>query len=120
LEDVEADTPTKFYIKNDKLYLYPTPDKNYTMDIEYWTIYAACDVDGNSKATLENEDDYIDIPEKYEYLFKAALLPLAMVYAIASDSDENHSGYKRQYDEAYKILCDYARGIELEKRIGWR
>lgn len=119
LED-ESGTPEKFYVKNDKLYLYPTPDDIYKVEIEYWTIFAACDEDGASKATLKEETDYIDIPEKYEVLFKAALLPLCMVYAIASDSDENHSGYQRQYEDAYKILIDYARGIETEKRIGWR
>ena len=118
--DEDTGTPEKFYVKNDTLYLYPAPDGVYTVNIEYWTIFAACDENGNSKATLEEETDYINIPEKYEYLFKAALLPLCMVYAIADDSDENHSGYKRQYDDAYKILIDYARGIELDKRIGWR
>lgn len=120
LDTTETGTPKKFYVKNDKIHLYPTPDANYNMEVEYWTIFAACDENGDSKATLEEETDYIDVPEKYEYLFKAALLPLCMVYAIASDSDENHSGYKRQYDEAYKILCDYARGVEVEKKYGWK
>ena len=101
-------------------YYYPTPDDNYSVEVEYWTIFAACDEDGTSKATLENENDYIDIPEKYENLFKMALMPLAMVYAIASETDENHSGYKRQYDEAYKNLIEFSRGIDIEKRIGWR
>ena len=118
--DEETGTPEKFYIKNDKLYLYPTPDAAYTVKIEYWTFFAACDKDGNSKATLEDETDYIDIDEKYEHLFKAALLPLCMLYAIASESDENYSGYKNQYDDAYKILIEFTRGIEIDKRIGWR
>lgn len=119
LED-ETGTPEKFYVKNDKLFLYPTPDDSYDVEIEYWTIFAACDEDGNSKATLEVDTDYIDIDEKYESIFKAALLPLCMVYAIASDSDENHSGYQRQYEDAYKILVEFTRGIEIDKRIGWR
>lgn len=119
LEEKEG-KPEKFFYKNDKLYLYPTPDDTYSVEVEYWTIFAACDEDGTSKATLENENDYIDIPEKYENLFKMALMPLAMVYAIASETDENHSGYKRQYDEAYKNLIEFSRGIDIEKRIGWR
>ena len=119
LED-ETGTPEKFYVKNDKLFLYPTPDDSYDVEIEYWTIFAACDEDGNSKATLEVDTDYIDIDEKYESIFKAALLPLCMVYAIASDSDENHSGYQRQYEDAYKILVEFTRGIEIDKRMGWR
>lgn len=109
--------PEKFYYKNDKLYLYPTPDGYYKVDVDYWTIFAACDVDGISKATLEEDDDYIDIPDKYENLFKMALLPLAMTYAIANETDENYSGYLRQYNEAYKILIDFSRGIDKEKRM---
>ena len=119
LEDKEG-KPEKFYYKNDNLYLYPTPDDNYTVEVEYWTIFAACDEDGTSKATLEEENDYIDIPEKYEHLFKMALMPLAMVYAIASETDENNSGYQKQYDNAYKNLIEFSRGIDIEKRIGWR
>lgn len=117
--DEKEGLPEKFCIKNDKIYLYPTPDDIYNIEIEYWTIFAACNANRISKATLEKENDYIDIPSKYEYLFKAALLPLCMVYAIASSSDENHSEYQRQYEDAYKILIDYARGIDTEKRIGW-
>lgn len=119
LEDKEG-KPEKFYYKNDNLYLYPTPDDSYTVEVEYWTIFAACDEDGTSKATLEEENDYIDIPEKYEHLFKMALMPLAMVYAIASETDENNSGYQKQYDNAYKNLIEFSRGIDIEKRIGWR
>lgn len=118
LEDKEG-KPTHFYIKNDKLYLYPTPDDVYEVKVEYWTMFAACDSEGKSKATLVAEDDYIDIPEKYNEVFKNALITKCMVYAIASDADENHSGYQRQFDEAYKVLVDYVRGVEIDKTMGW-
>lgn len=112
-------TPEKFCIANDKIILYPTPDNNYILDVDYWTIFSACDSNGNSKATLENEKDYIDIEEKYENLFKMALLPLCMMYAISSETDEYYSGYKKQYEDAYKNLIEYTRAIDTEKRIGW-
>ena len=112
--------PEYFYVKNDNIYLYPTPDDVYKIEIEYWTIFAAKDNRGISKANLENENDYIDISEKYEDLFKNALLPLAMTYLIASESDENFSSYKKQYDDAYKILIKFTRGINIDKTIGWR
>jgi len=112
--------PTSFYFKNDKLYLYPTPDKEYEVNIGYWTMFAACDSEGNSKATLVNEDDYIDIPEEYNELFKNAYITKTMVYAIANHQDENYSGYKEQFDEAYKVLVNYIRGLETDKTIGWR
>ena len=112
--------PESFYIKNDNLYLYPTPDDFYKIEIEYWTIYTAKNNLGISKPTLENTNDYIDVPVKYEILFKNALLPLAMTYLIANETDENYSGYKKQYEDAYKILIEYTRGMKIDKTIGWR
>lgn len=119
LED-KTGIPKGFYIKNDKLCLYPVPDDIYKIDAEYLTIFTSCDVDGNSKATLEEDDDYIDIPEKYDDLFEKALITLSMVYAIASQPDENYAGYQEQYEKAYKNLIEFTQGIELNKRIGWR
>lgn len=112
--------PDRFYLKNDKIYLYPTPDANYTVDIDYMTLYTAKAANGLSKATLENQTDYIDIPAKYEVLFKSALLPFAMTYAIASESDENYSGYMQQYKDAYKLLIKHTTGIKQDKIIGWK
>ena len=111
--------PEKFYIKNDEVYLYPIPDNRYLVTIDYLSLYPACDSEGSSKATLEDDEDYIDIPERYEQLFKSALLPKAMYYAIASETDENYNGYKEQYEEAYKLLIKYSRGIDIDKTIGW-
>lgn len=119
LEEAEG-KPEYFYIKNDRIYLYPTPDDVYTVKIEYYTLNTA--VDGTTdyeKLTLKNENDYINIPERYEELFKNALLPLAMVYAIASNSDENHSGYQRQYEDALNILIQYTKGVDIDKYKGW-
>lgn len=112
--------PEYFFLKNDKIYFYPTPDGVYTIDIDYATIFAAKNKKGISKATLENEEDYIDIPEKYEQLFRSALLPLAMAYAIASETDENYSGYMKQYNDAYKVLVQNTKGLKKDRviRIG--
>ncbi|MBQ6516806.1 hypothetical protein IJI31_06465 [bacterium] len=112
--------PTSFYLKNDKIYLYPTPDNSYYVNVDYYTIFAAKNAHGIPKATLVNETDYIDIPEKYETLFKSALLPLAMTYAIANETDENYSGYLKQYNDAYEILLNETKGINIDKTIGWR
>ena len=111
--------PEKFYIKNDEVYLYPIPDNRYLVTIDYLSLYPACDSEGSEKATLVDDEDYINIPERYEQLFKSALLPKAMYYAIASETDENYNGYKEQYEEAYKLLIKYSRGIDIDKTIGW-
>lgn len=112
--------PEKFFIKNDELLLYPTPDAEYNVDVEYISIFAAKNKEGEEKATLVDADDYIDIPIKYEQLFLDCLMPLSMVYLIASDTDENYSSYyKPQYDNAYKNLIEFTRGLEIDKTIGW-
>lgn len=118
--DDKTGQPTCFYIKNDEIFLYPTPDAVYKIEIEYLSIFAACDQDGVPKANLQDETDYIDVPEKYEDLFVNALIELAMMYAIASENDENYSGYKEQYDRAYKLLIEYSKGIDIDKTIGWK
>lgn len=118
LEDKEG-TPTGFYIRNDSLFLYPTPDNTYTVVIEYLTLAIGEDDFGDSVYTLKNDNDTINIPEKYENIFKNALITKSMLYAIASESDENYSGYKEQYDRAYKILINYTSGLKKEQRVYW-
>ena len=49
------------------------PDDFYKVEVDYWALFSACNKEEESKATLEAEDDYIDIPEKYEHVFKMAL-----------------------------------------------
>lgn len=119
LEDKQGE-PQSFCILNDKICLYPTPDKVYELNVEYLTFEAACDEDGNTKFNLEEDTDYINIPEDYEDLFEKALMPLAMTYLIASDTDENFSQYRAQYEAAYKNLIDYCLGADIDKTIGWR
>lgn len=118
LEDKEG-TPTGFYIKNDSLFLYPAPDDTYTVTIEYLTLAIGENDFGDSVYSLQNDEDTIDVPEKYENIFKNALITKSMLYAIASEQDENYSGYKEQYDKAYKILISYTSGLTKEQRVYW-
>lgn len=117
--DDKKGAPTGFYIKNDTLILYPAPDDTYTVIIEYLTLAIGEDDFGDSVYTLKNDNDTINIPEKYENIFKNALITKSMLYAIASESDENYSGYKEQYDRAYKILINYTSGLKKEQRVYW-
>ena len=121
-QEEKTGEPDSFYLKSDRIYLYPTPDDVYSVSVDFYTLDTAIDAETEEeKGTLEKEEDYINLPEsgKYDVLFRSALLPLAMVYAIASNSDENHSGYQRQYEDALQNLINYSRGINLDKTIGW-
>lgn len=112
-------TPTDFYIKNDKIYLHPTPDAEYPVNIEFLTLIVGKDKDGNSIYTVKNNDDVINVTPKYEVLFKNALITLSMVYAIASNSNQNYSSYNTQADLAYKTLVKYTKGIEKSSKVSW-
>jgi hypothetical protein len=120
-EEAKSGKPEKFYFKQDKIYLYPTPDDRYPVTIDYMSMYPVISEDGDEKATLEHETDYIYIPEKYQELFECTLMPLAMWnYLIASETDENSEAYKIQYERAYKQLIKACRGLESDKTIGWK
>lgn len=111
--------PTGFYISNENIYLYPSPDNTYNVTIEYLTLAIGEDDFGTPIYYLQNDEDSINIPEKYENIFKNALITKSMLYAIASETDENYSGYKEQYEKAYKILLNYTAGIEKERKVYW-
>lgn len=119
-KEAENNTPEYFYFRGDNIYLFPIPDDNYKITIDYLDFNCACSEDGEEKANLEDDTDYINISEKYEDLFLNTLMPFAMMYLIAEQGNENYSDYKRQYDVAFKILTDFCMGAEIDKQIGWR
>ena len=117
--DDKQGEPKKFAYKNDNLYIYPMPDDVYSIKVGYWTFMPCLNENGEIKSTLEDENDTINIPEKYGTLFKHALMTLAMTYLIANQSDENYSDYKLQYRRAYQRLLSFCKGLEVDKVIGW-
>ena len=117
--DDKIGKPEYFYINKNKLCLYPVPDDIYNIDIDYLSNMPACDKDGEEKSNLSEDTDYINIEEQYEDLFKNTLLPLSMMYLIASESDENYSAYAWQYETALKLLKKCITTIKTERVIGW-
>ena len=79
----------------------------------------------HSRISVEQELNNLLFPALYLKLlhkwrtFKNALITKSMLYAIASEQDENYSGYKEQYDRAYKILINYTSGLKKEQRVYW-
>lgn len=118
-EEEKTGTPESFYVEGNTFILYPIPDKEYQLTVEYNTLYTSLNSDGDSLYELSDDEDYIDIPEKYETIFKNCLITLSMVYAIADETDENYAGYMYQYQNAYNILMKYQKGINRDKRIYW-
>lgn len=111
--------PEYFYIQGERLYIYPTPDNVYSIKLKYLLLPPALTEEDEEAYELNEEEDYINIPEKYETLFRNCLISLAMVYAIADDSDENHSGYMRQYENSLKTLMQYCNKKIVDRNIVW-
>lgn len=109
--------PTLFQVYNDNLLFYPSPDGEYEIKIEYLELAIGEDRMGDKLYELKEETDEITVTEKYEVLFKNALVTKAMCYAIASKQDENYAGYLEQYENAYKTLVSYCIGIDKDKRV---
>lgn len=118
LDDKQGE-PNGFYVKNDKICFYPCPEKEYKVEIEYLTLEVGKNINGEPIFDLVDDDDFIDIPDKYEKIFENALITKSMVYAIASKIDENYAGYEEQFENAYKILIRYCRGLNINSRISW-
>lgn len=109
--------PLEFMIEDDNLILSPIPDKKYKITIKYLNLAIGYDSDDNEIFYLENPNDYINIPQKYETAFKNTILAKALVDSIASVNDENYVGYKLQYDKAYKLLIKITNPIKKSMSV---
>lgn len=116
LEDKEG-TPEGFYIKGENIYFYPTADRTYQIDISYLLLPYALNEDGEELYEFKDETDTLNVPEKYCSMFRNCLISLAMIYAIADENDENHSGYQRQYEDALARLVSYCNTPLVDRRI---
>ena len=109
--------PKGFYIKNDKIVLYPTPIEKGMVTIDYSTLAIGENAQGEEIYSLQNADDVLTVPVYLEELVKEAVITRTMLNTIASESDENYSAYARQAQKAYKLLVKYSKGIDKDKSI---
>lgn len=112
-------TPEYFYIKGENIYFYPIADKNYQIEMSYLLLPYGLNAEEDEIYELVNEDDTLNIPEKYSALFRNCLISLAMIYAIADENDENHSGYLKQYQDALMTLIDYCNTPLTDRKVYW-
>ena len=117
LSDTSQGIPTNFYFSNNALCLYPIPDNRYSISINFLTLAYSFKSDGTPLFELSNPDDTIDIPLHLNTLFKNALITKTMLYAISSKSDEIYSGYKEQFEKAFRLLVKYSKSINNDKKV---
>ena len=110
-------TPESFYIKNDKLMLYPTPQEKGLVTVDYMTLVIGETIEGEEIYSLKNDSDILTVPVHLEELIKEAIITRTMLNSIASESDENYSAYKKQADRAFRLLVKYSKGVGQDKSI---
>lgn len=113
----EIGTPESFYIKNDKLMLYPTPQEKGLVTVDYITLVIGETAEGEEIYSLKNDSDILIVPVHLEELMKEAIITRTMLNSIASESDENYSAYKKQADRAFRLLVKYSKGVGQDKSI---
>lgn len=109
--------PNSFYIKNNKIVLYPTPQEKGLLTIDYTTLAIGENSQGEEIFVLKNDSDVLTVPVYLEELMKEAIITRAMLNTIASESDENYSAYLKQANRAYKLLIKYSKGVRPDKSI---
>ena len=109
--------PDSFYIKNDKIVLYPTPQEKGLVTIDYITLAIGENADGEEIFALKKDSDVLTVPVYLEELMKEAIITRTMLNTIASESDENYSAYLKQANKAYKLLIKYSKGVGQDKSI---
>lgn len=113
--DFKIGTPEGFYIKNDKIVLYPVPVEKGIVTIDYMTLAIGENAQGEEIFALKNDSDVLTVPVHLEELMKEAIITRTMLNTIASESDENYSAYLKQADRAYKLLIKYSKGVGKDK-----
>lgn len=111
--------PEKFYMEGETIYIYPTPDASYTLNLSYLLLPFGLTVQKRDITELTDETDYINIPDKYDSIFKNCVISLAMMYAIADETDENYSGYVKQYEDSLNILLKYCKDSIYDRSFVW-
>ncbi len=113
--DSKMGIPDSFYIKNDKIVLYPIPQEKGLVTIDYMTLAIGENAEGEEIFALKKDSDILSVPVYLEELMKEAIITRTMLNTIASESDENYSAYLRQANKAYKLLIKYSKGVGQDK-----
>lgn len=115
--EVKSGIPEGFYIKNDKIVLYPIPQEKGLVTIDYMTLAIGESESGEEIFSLKKDSDILTVPVYLEELMKEAIITRTMLNTIASESDENYSAYAKQAERAFKLLVKYSKGVGQDKSI---
>lgn len=101
-------TPTGYWVNynnpDEKIRLYPIPDKKVTYNVIYNTFYPVMTQDGDLAMEFKNKDDYINMPELIQDLFMDCLVLRVMVTNNKDEQDENFAPTQAEFNEYWKLF----------------
>ena len=106
--------PTTYGVNsNDKIILYPTPDKVYEVDITYNSTKNVIDTNGNYSYTI-TIGSTLDIPERVQHLYFDALEYRVLFEYMRKVTNPRLDETKQLFEAKWQAFLDASRTVDSE------
>lgn len=106
--------PTTYGVNsNDKIVLYPTPDKVYEVDITYNSTKNVIDTEGNYSYTI-TIGSTLDIPERVQHLYFDALEYRVLFEYMRKVTNPRLDETKQLFEAKWQAFLDASRTVDSE------
>lgn len=104
---------------NEKLRLYPIPDKSYNLSVVYNQFMPVKKANGSTSFEFENADDFINMPANLEFLFMDCLILMTMAQNNKDEQDENYRPTLNEFNERWEVFKRAVNPAKIDTRIVW-
>lgn len=106
--------PTTYGVNsNDKIVLYPTPDKVYEVDVTYNSTKNVIDTEGNYSYTI-TIGSTLDIPERVQHLYFDALEYRVLFEYMRKVTNPRLDETKKLFEAKWQAFLDASRTVDSE------
>ena len=106
--------PTTYGVNsNDKIVLYPTPDKVYEVDITYNSTKNVIDTDGNYSYTI-TVGSTLDMPERVQHLYFDALEYRVLFEYMRKETNPRLKETEGLFEDKWQAFLDASRTVDSE------
>lgn len=116
-------TPVAYWIEhknpNEKIRLYPIPDKMYTYKIVYNQYKPVLNSSGETSYEFSKSNDFINMPENLEYLFMDCLVLRTIVTNNKDEQDENYRPTINEFNEAWRVFKRACKPVKIDNMVVW-
>lgn len=106
--------PTTYGVNsNDKIVLYPTPDKVYEVDITYNSTKNVIDTDGNYSYTI-TIGSTLDMPERVQHLYFDALEYRVLFEYMRKVTNPRLDETEKLFESKWQAFLDASRTVDSE------